>query len=80
MNQNKLERLERIQTINFELMDAYRSGLSWMVDYCEKNNLPYPDLNRAYYLIHVSGMMLEQPNFNNHSEHPKKTQNLIPSK
>ena len=78
MNQKKLEAIERMQAVNYELMDAFRNGLFWVVDYCEKNNLHYPDLERACSLIQTTGIILEnqyQLNFDNQTKHRQNRQN-----
>jgi hypothetical protein len=59
MKHNNLESIEEIQDLTYELMSAFHSGLSWIIVYCEKNNLPIPDLDKAKSLISMSGSILE---------------------
>ena len=59
MNRRKTESIEKMADFTYDLMDAYRSGLSWLLDYCDRNNYPYPDLDRALSLIRMSGVLLD---------------------
>lgn len=63
MIKNNLESIEEIQDLTYELMSAFHSGLSWIVVYCEKNNLPMPDLDKARTLVTTSGYVLEYSEF-----------------
>jgi hypothetical protein len=65
MIQNNIEYIEEIQDLTYELMTAFHSGVSWLIVYCEENNLPMPDLDRARTLITTSGYVLENSEFIN---------------
>jgi len=73
-----LELIEKLQNVNYELMDQFRSGLSWLLDYCQKNNIPYPNLDIAMSLIRTSGSFLDayQPTGNTYNL-PTRKQNLV---
>lgn len=81
--QNKKDSIESIQELTYELMSAFNSGLFWLVEYCEKNNLPIPDLERARSLITTSSFVLEnsefayQPKGNTENDQPPSTQSRI---
>ena len=55
-----IQKIEKLADKTYELMDAYRTGLSWLLDYCDKNSLPYPDLDKALSLIRISGLALDK--------------------
>lgn len=61
INYNNTKKIEKMADFTYELMDAYRSGLSWLLDYCDRNNYPYPDVDRALSLIRISGVVLDMP-------------------
>ncbi len=63
MAQHDLESLDEIQDMTYNMMVVFNDGLNWLVDYCRKNNLPYPDLNKAVSLISTSGYLLEHSEF-----------------
>lgn len=55
----KIFELEKIQDLTYEMMSAFNDGLSWIIGYCEKNNLPMPDLDQVRGLISTSSYVLE---------------------
>src|SRR5690348_5032608 len=71
-----IQKIEKLADKTYELMDAYRTGLSWLLDYCERNNYPYPDLEHALSLIRISGNFLEthQPRGNTDNTTDKETE------
>ena len=62
-NNRVLNQIEYLQQMNYELMDTFRTGLFWLISYCEKYDIPLPDLDRAKNLISVSGFILEYSEF-----------------
>ena len=72
-----IQQIEKLADTTYELMDAYRTGLSWLLAYCERNNYPYPDLDHALSLIQISGSYLDahQPKGNTDNL-PTRKQNL----
>lgn len=79
----EIEEIDKVQDLTYELMTAFHSGLSWLVRYCERNNLPLPDMDKARTLITTSSYVLEhsefthQPKFNTDNDQPPNEQNLV---
>lgn len=78
MTTPSFKRIQEIQRLNYEMMDAFRNGLSWILNYCEKNGLPYPDLDQIQNLVRSSGNILndDQPRGNTDKNQPSSSQNL----
>ncbi len=62
-NNKILDHIEYLQKTNYELMDTFRTGLFWLIGYCERYDIPLPDLDRAKNLILISGFILEDSEF-----------------
>jgi hypothetical protein len=45
--------------MNYEMLDHPRIQLAWLLEYCDKYNIPLPDLDKAQ-LFKTSGHTLEQ--------------------
>ncbi len=63
MSPNDLKQLtnevESLQVLNYEMMDALRSKIVWLIKYCEQNNIVIPDIKDIFGLIDKSGKLLE---------------------
>lgn len=60
---------KEIQKQTLELMDSFRSAFLWLIRYCDKNNIPLPDMDKFIELTKNAGLCLEkyefyQPNVN----------------
>jgi hypothetical protein len=41
---NAMDRVEELQSMNYNMLDYLRTQLTWLLEYCEKNRIPLPDL------------------------------------
>lgn len=69
---NDLELIKEIQDSTYELMSAFHSGLSWLMDYCEKNNIPLPDLDKVRSLVTTTSYTLEHSEYDYNSHNNRK--------
>ena len=45
------DEVKEIQHQNYELMDSFRSAFIWMIQYCEKNQIPLPKMDEIFLMI-----------------------------
>jgi hypothetical protein len=42
-----MDRVEELQSMNYNMLDYLRTQLTRLLEYCEKNRIPLPDLEKA---------------------------------
>jgi hypothetical protein len=55
----EIQEVKRLQALNYEMLDSLRSQLSWLLRYCESNNIPLPDLKKLTLLFTKSSTILD---------------------
>ena len=63
-----IDRVEELQSMNYNMLDYLRTQLTWLLEYCEKNRIPLPDLEKAMLFFKKSGKILSD-------EHIQATKN-----
>lgn len=63
-----MDRVEELQSMNYNMLDYPRTQLTWLLDNCEKNRIPLPDLEKARLFFKKSYKILSD-------EHRQTTEN-----
>jgi hypothetical protein len=50
-----MDRVEELQSMNYNMLDYLRTQLTRLLEYCEKNRIPLPDLEKAMLFFKKSG-------------------------
>jgi hypothetical protein len=53
-----MDRVEELQSMNYDMLDYLRTQLAWLLEYCEKNRIPLPDFDKAILFFKKSGKIL----------------------
>jgi hypothetical protein len=53
-----IDRIEELQSMNYEMLDYLRTQLAWLLEYCKKNRIPLPDFDKAMLFFKKSGKIL----------------------
>ncbi|MFZ0895483.1 MAG: hypothetical protein WAZ77_13380 [Candidatus Nitrosopolaris sp.] len=53
-----MDRVEELQSMNYNMLDYLRTQLTWLLEYCEKNRIPLPDLEKAMLFFKKSGKIV----------------------
>jgi hypothetical protein len=53
-----MDRVEELQSMNYEMLDYFRTQIAWLLEYCKKNRIPLPDLEKAMLFFKKSGKIL----------------------
>ena len=67
-----IDRVDELQSMNYEMLDYLRTQIAWLLDYCEKYNIPLEDIEKAKLFFKTSGKILSdeyiQPTKNHSSD------------
>jgi len=53
-----MDRIEELQSMNYEMLYYLRTQLAWILEYCKKNRIPLPDFDKAMLFFKRSGKIL----------------------
>jgi|GEM_PF-1441933 hypothetical protein len=53
-----MDRVEELQSMNYEMLDYLRTQIAWLLEYCKKNRIPLPDFDKAMLFFKRSGKIL----------------------
>ena len=55
-----MERVEELQSMNYEMLDYLRTQLAWILEYCKKNRIPLPDFDKSMLFFKKTGKSLSE--------------------
>jgi hypothetical protein len=55
-----IREVKLLQALNYEMLDYLRTQTAWLLEHCEKYNIPLPDFEKAILFMKTSGQMLER--------------------
>jgi hypothetical protein len=70
-----MDRVEELQAMNYDMLDYIRTCVAWLLEYCEKYNIPLPDLEKAKLFFKRSGVILEKHSPTESQQRNKTTDN-----
>lgn len=56
----EIKEVKKLQAMNHDMLDFLRTQVAWLLEYCERNNIPLPDLSKAKLFFKTSGDILER--------------------
>ena len=68
-----MDRVEELQSMNYEMLYYLRTQLAWILEYCKKNRIPLPDFDKAMLFFKKSGKSLSDE-MNTYSSEVKDTE------
>ena len=74
-----MERVEELQSMNYEMLDYLRTQLAWILEYCKKNRIPLPDFGKAMLFFDRFGKILSDERIQSAKNNPsdeEEVQNL----
>ncbi len=74
-----MDRVEELQSMNYEMLDYLRTQLAWLLEYCKKNRIPLPDFDKAMLFFKRSGKILSDDHIQSSENHSSDEENAEPS-
>jgi len=65
-----MERVEELQSMNYEMLDYLRTQLAWILEYCKKNRIPLPDFGKAMLFFDRFGKILSDERIQSAKNNP----------
>ena len=64
-----MDRVEELQSMNYEMLDYLRTQIAWLLQYCKKNLIPLPDFDKAMLFFKRSGKILSDERIQANKKH-----------
>jgi len=64
-----MDRVEELQSMNYEMLDYLRTQIAWLLEYCKKILIPLPDFDKAMLFFKRSGKILSDDHIQSSENH-----------
>jgi hypothetical protein len=64
-----MDRVEELQSMNYEMLDYLRTQIAWLLEYRRKNRILLPDFDKAMLFFRRSGKILSDERIQANKKH-----------